>query len=283
MTTGAKLRAAAGRFRETSGVERRLRGSLAPLTDTMDFVGEPDFYRRLMTALGVRLGADLSMVMRYSRHHAPEYLIYEQLRPEHMQLYLDGLYRVDPLYRLCRRSSCRGIKDLAAIASQAERSGDYFRVFLRLTGMVDDLAVLLPTDEASCVGLVYERRSAFRPREISEMRGLFPLIEGMHRLHRQLDGMRQPRKGPASEQMPGLDPLDYKGALRGFLRGQLTPRERDIVQLALMGYPSARVAEKLELSLHTVKNHRKRIYAKLDITTERELFLNFVSFLIGRR
>ena len=281
--TGAKVRAAAGRSREPSSVERRLRSSLAPLADTMDFVGDPAFYPRLMTALGMHLGADLSMVMRYSRHHAPEYLIYEQLRPEHMELYLKGLYRVDPLYRLCRRGRGRGIKDLAAISSQEERSGDYFRIFLRLTGMVDDLAVLLPADEASCVGLVYERRFAFRPQEIAEMRGLFPLIESMHRLHRQLDDARHRRAEPASEQLPGLAPLDYKGALGAFLRGQLTPRERDIVQLALMGYPSAMVAKKLELSLHTVKNHRKRIYAKLDITTERELFLNFVSFLIGRR
>jgi DNA-binding CsgD family transcriptional regulator len=35
--------------------------------------------------------------------------------------------------------------------------------------------------------------------------------------------------------------------------------------------------------VNTVKNHKKRLYAKLDITTERELFLNFVSHLFGQR
>ncbi|HEX4153776.1 MAG TPA: helix-turn-helix transcriptional regulator [Steroidobacteraceae bacterium] len=255
--------------------------SLDPLAETLDHVGAPDFYRRLMTGLGTRLRADLGMVMRYSRHHAPEYLIHERLQPEHMALYLEGLYRVDPIYRLCRRSGGRGIKDLAAISSAAERSGDYFRIFLRLTGMADDLAVLLPTDGASCVGIVFERRRAFRPREISEMRVLFPLIESMHRLHRRLDGLRGGEVDGAAK--AGLLPLDYKAALDGFLAGQLTPRERDIVRLALMGYPSVRVAEKLGLSINTVKNHRKRIYSKLDITTERELFLNFVGFLSGTK
>ena len=33
------------------------------------------------------------------------------------------------------------------------------------------------------------------------------------------------------------------------------------------------------VSVNTIKNHKKRLYLKLDITTERELFLNFVSFL----
>jgi DNA-binding CsgD family transcriptional regulator len=260
--------------------ERRLRRALAPLADTLNFVGEPDFYRRLMTALGTRLNADLCMVMRYSRRHAPEYLIHDRLQPEHMELYLKGLYRVDPIYRLCRKRSGRGVADLAAISSSAERSGDYFRIFLRLTGMSDDLAVLLPTDEETSVGMVYERRASFLPREISEMRGLFPLIESMHRLHRDLVGARARRTSMPAAPAPGLLPLDYKAALRAFLPGQLTPRERDIVHLILMGYPSAKVAEKLGLSINTVKNHRKRMYLKLDITTERELFLNFVTFLI---
>ena len=76
-------------------------------------------------------------------------------------------------------------------------------------------------------------------------------------------------------------PLGFKAALGAFLRDQLTPRERDIVHLILAGYPSSKIAERLNLSLNTIKNHRKRMYVKLDITTERELFLNFVNFIIA--
>ena len=43
------------------------------------------------------------------------------------------------------------------------------------------------------------------------------------------------------------------------------------------------IAERLKLSVNTVKNHKKRMYLKLDITTERELFLTFVNFLITGR
>ncbi len=52
----------------------------------------------------------------------------------------------------------------------------------------------------------------------------------------------------------------------------LTPRERDVVALVLEGHPTATIAGRLALSRGTVKNLRRRIYRKLDITTERELF-----------
>jgi DNA-binding CsgD family transcriptional regulator len=77
----------------------------------------------------------------------------------------------------------------------------------------------------------------------------------------------------------GLPPISYRQALERFLEGKLTPREREIVRLILLGFPTSKVAERLGLSVNTIKNHKKRLYFKLDITTERELFTNFVSFL----
>lgn len=56
--------------------------------------------------------------------------------------------------------------------------------------------------------------------------------------------------------------------------GELTAREQDIVRLTLEGYPTIAIAQRLGLAVGTVKNHRTRIFRKLDITTERELFLS---------
>ena len=67
--------------------------------------------------------------------------------------------------------------------------------------------------------------------------------------------------------------------LGGFLIGRLTPRERDIVGLVLQGHPVTAIAARLQLSDNTIKSHRKRLFAKLDITTERELFVMFVEHL----
>lgn len=70
------------------------------------------------------------------------------------------------------------------------------------------------------------------------------------------------------ESQPRAIPLD----LPETLATALTPRERDVARLTLRGYPVIEIAKRLGLSRGTVKNHRAAIYRKLDITTERELF-----------
>ena len=252
-----------------------LEGLLGRIAEVADQVGKPAFYPALLSTLAVHLKADLPMMMRYSAESAPEYLTLKGLDPEHVALYRRGLYRVDPIYRLCRNGEARGVKDLAEISTAEERRGDYFNIFLRLTGMADDLAILFPIEEGAAIGLVFERRIRFRRREIAEMRSLFPLLDSLNRLHRNLS---RPKTRPAPRD-PGLPPIDYARAVDFYLADQLTPRERDIVGLILLGYPTARIASRLKLSVNTIKNHKKRLYSKLDITTERELFLGFVNFL----
>ncbi len=67
--------------------------------------------------------------------------------------------------------------------------------------------------------------------------------------------------------------LVFSEVLDQLFADHLTDREISICNLVLRGFPSTTIADKLGIALGTVKNHRKRIYRKLDITTERELFL----------
>lgn len=55
-------------------------------------------------------------------------------------------------------------------------------------------------------------------------------------------------------------------------RYSLTPRETEITAFVMLGFPNDLIAKKLGISHGSVKNHRYRLYQKLDITTERELF-----------
>lgn len=83
-------------------------------------------------------------------------------------------------------------------------------------------------------------------------------------------------------QSAGALQLTLEDSLATFrTRWQLTERETDIVRLILVGYPNAHIASNLNISAGTVKNHRHRLYYKLDITTERELFSMFLSQVVG--
>jgi len=52
----------------------------------------------------------------------------------------------------------------------------------------------------------------------------------------------------------------------------LTPRETEIITHVLEGQTTAKISEFMNISAGTVRNHKHKLYYKLDITTERELF-----------
>lgn len=56
----------------------------------------------------------------------------------------------------------------------------------------------------------------------------------------------------------------------------LTPREREIVEATLKGMGNADIAAALALSTGNVKNHKRRIYAKLDVRGERDLLVMYI-------
>jgi DNA-binding NarL/FixJ family response regulator len=51
----------------------------------------------------------------------------------------------------------------------------------------------------------------------------------------------------------------------------LTPRERQIALLAARGLTNRQIATEVGLSIYTVSNHLKRVYAKLEVSSRTEL------------
>ena len=52
---------------------------------------------------------------------------------------------------------------------------------------------------------------------------------------------------------------------------RLSPRERELVQMLAEGARLSGVARRLSLSTHTVRNHLKSIFRKLDIHSQHDL------------
>ncbi len=64
--------------------------------------------------------------------------------------------------------------------------------------------------------------------------------------------------------------------LQQFGLGELSAREREVVQLVLKGHSSESIGVNLGISITTVKTHRKRAYGKLNISSQSELFSLFM-------
>ncbi|MGO9844174.1 MAG: response regulator transcription factor, partial [Candidatus Acidiferrales bacterium] len=62
---------------------------------------------------------------------------------------------------------------------------------------------------------------------------------------------------------------------------RLTPRERDVARLVADGMRNQEIADKLNLSEHTVRNYLLRIYDKLGISSRVELVLYAFSGVEG--
>ena len=83
------------------------------------------------------------------------------------------------------------------------------------------------------------------------------------------------------ENSPGYIDLTGKSSIEKFGGVfSLTSREEEIVGLTLDGNPTARIADLMGVSLGTIRNHKYHIYAKMDITSERELFVNFFRMMM---
>jgi len=85
------------------------------------------------------------------------------------------------------------------------------------------------------------------------------------------------------EPSPGYVDLAAKDLVEQFAgRYRLTPRETEIVEYILQGHPPSLIATTIGVSVGTIRNHKHRLYYKLDITTERELFCMFFDLIMGR-
>lgn len=70
-------------------------------------------------------------------------------------------------------------------------------------------------------------------------------------------------EGPAPLLKWAVEPMQSEPPLE---LGALTPRERDVFDLIILGLSNQDIAAKLHISVHTVKNHSTKIYEKLGVS-----------------
>jgi DNA-binding CsgD family transcriptional regulator len=75
---------------------------------------------------------------------------------------------------------------------------------------------------------------------------------------------------------PGLD-AQIDLAFRTFGHDYVSAREREVLELMLRGYSADTTAERLDISLETVRRHRKAIYKKIDVNSQADLFALFIN------
>lgn len=325
-------------------------------------IGTETFYDTLSRFFARAFNCNQRLVMRYSVYDRPAFVVNHFMSESAVTLYLSGLYRIDPILDLARKSREPRVASLRSSSELLANDEHYLSELFKMAFITDELAMLLPTPGGVTIAVCCEKdSSAFSEAEIAHAEAMLPAIVSIHMRHLDEVMLRAVRRLPDHRPAPltggaylildvngqrvfasaawekyfsndaelvervknaraaGEDFLclesnhilhweectnnisiapggllirleEFSAApvsqpsrnmIEHFCRlRQLTHRESDIVNLILQGFPNSKIAERLNISAGTVKNHRWRLYYKLDITTERELLLLFLSDIL---
>lgn len=227
-----------------------------------------DAFPEALTALCQSVFAfDSLFVSLFSQDHAPRQL-YSNLDDEATRRtigpYLSYAYLLDPFYGLFKADIGTTVVGLDECAPDDFRSTEYYHMFYSDTGLRDEVTIFAACGKGSSIVLSLGQRAFRRPRTAEAydgLKALLPVIASLCIKHwPNLPGL------PATTG-PDFDRLDMP---------KLSLREAEVVRLMLKGHSTKSMARLMGNSPETVKVHRKRIYSKLGICSQGELFSQFL-------
>ncbi len=239
-------------------------------------VGTERFAARLVDALHEVLPFDWWMVMVYRQHASPEMLCENftgSWRERGLTTYLGAYYILDPFYLVSRTLDHPEVCRLADITPDGFEDSEYHRAHYATGRIGDEVGYLWPLEPGVTLAISLERsenRARFGADEVRHLESVQPLLYALARRHWAAS---HPRAARAHEQEVGRI---VQAAAENFGRDVLTPRECEVVKLVLRGYSTKSISQSLGISPGTVKVHRENIYAKLDVSTQAELFNLFI-------
>lgn len=177
--------------------------------------------------------------------------------------YLAGAYILDPFYDAARHPNGRRFIAIKQLAPDNFEQSEYYRRHYAATGITDEVGFLFYFADGD-IGVLSLCRVGdapdFDPQTLTLLADAAPVICAL--------GERHPWPSPHRTASPAA-PAETVHPL-------LTKREQEIVTLILKGHSTLSIAAVLSLSRDTVKVHRRRIYAKLKISSQAELFRVFM-------
>ncbi len=195
----------------------------------------------------------------------------------HVKEYEIGPYLLDPFYKATANGIRSGLYRLADLAPDQFYKSEYYKSYYVQTGPVDEIAFFTPGRDGWIVVTSLMRapsQPAFSAHDLRTLRTVEPLLGRIAEAHWRTDDRFKAAHHVEDDKevlrRTVQEALDARGM------PPLTPRELQVVGLVLEGHSSESIANLLGISAGTVRIHRKNIYAKMRISSQRELFSIFV-------
>jgi DNA-binding CsgD family transcriptional regulator len=219
-----------------------------------------------------------SMTILYAHGHSPQVTHHRLLANENPKIqidqYTEAAYLLDPFYCQFMDTKEDGVYSLHQITPDGFRESEYFNQYYRNAKLVDEICFFFSINESLHASISIGRSStldlqAFTPEELNALSDRLSIVKLIYSQWAERN----------TQDTPPTLVSHLDNALNNFGSSLLTPKECEILQLVLHGYSPKSIAEKLDNSQETIKHHRKKIYTKLDVSTQAELFHLFISSL----
>lgn len=247
-------------------------------------VGTPEFPKILMEILNDVTSFDSTVIYAYDGNKPPIDLFHypdDKLSLLSLEEYQRGAYLLDPVFHAYQRGVQDGAHHLKDLAPDHFFRSEYFRSYYGKTQIISEVVIYINMPGPGTVVISLSREKGaqpFRKKTIDRLRLIEPILrEAIIRHWRNpeiVELSARPREGQF-DTLPGR----VQDALLDAGRTSITKRETEVISLILRGYSSISIAAMLNISIGTVKVHRKNIYAKLEISSQGELFSLFLPLL----
>ena len=241
-------------------------------------VGEGEFPELLIDMLRQLVSFDDATIAVYPGTDLPviEYFqVPEEGGASTLDVFVRGAFLLDPFYLAATRDRKFGVFRLRDLSPSSFRDSEYYRSWYRNCGYQDECGFLIPLGPEGFINIALGKtapRARFGQRELALFEAVVPVVQTLCQQHWAGSNTAQPSVNLRAQLHSALD---------CFGSSLLTDREAQVIKLVLHGHSTKSLAEKLSISVETVKLHRKHAYAKLEIGSQAELFYLFLDSLMS--
>lgn len=239
------------------------------LPSVVNALGSESFFSELSNWIQRQIGYDSTIIILYPEAGRPS-IIYNGtdyfVDAEISQEFINVSHVLDPFYRMVKSSDNEGVFLLADVAPDEFYESEFYNQIYVQTGLQQELGILLRLDDHSAIEISVglRKNSVDSSDEVARIQPIFETVKSLICKHFLI--------APESKNI-GLQLADF---LSNFGKEYLSSRECEVLRLVLQGYSTKGMAPLLNVSAETIKVYRKRLYAKLKISSQSELFSLFL-------
>lgn len=240
------------------------------------------FFEALRDFINSAVQIDNCVALAFSADTPP--LILHQWSPQEpnyfQMLYCQGAYVLDPFYRVSLDDRRGGTFLLDEIAPDSFNESDFYQTYYRKVQMIDEIGLLCPIDERRTIHLSLGRRAKsehYLPADVARIRHLEPVLQALLKRHTRLR-VEQWRKTSLQAATPAAPGAQITS--RWLAPFNVTSREAEIAAMVLRGHSNTSIGLTLNISMETVKVHRRNLYSKVRISSQAELYMLFINHIL---